>query len=506
MKAYSYHTFILPFIWEKERTSCGKRLEEQYVEWQNKYRSDPAWEEMYVRSGDGINLCGISMEDYYKEYKYFHPHICEAIYGIPAAGRDVGTENSIVTCFSLRPDGRPLSGNYKIRRGDRAYTVDVYATEVRIYNTGIGLYSLKCRNTRPEQYNLEAVKDINDFGRRVTLPVLSNPVCADELCLELDSAGSFTENWSEIKARTAAGNLDSLSYISDIITGPMGISDTDISLGIDDRMFVLSWTTDAGKVKLFTGDGTGSEAYPYMTDEALSKDLYELAGVDSAGTCSCQSAEMRQELLEKFVYTRWLDYGSIYTIAAQGFNALSSADDEGGASYLPENFVTQYYQMSCLCLAQRTSLINFSRKAERISKGIEKRKDTIKRAQIQEMMDLQERYVAFITQIDATEASPEEQGIELYRMLRTCLNIETEKATLKEQLAGLNDLAGASQSLMFSKLGGMFGVAAFVLSIGNLLINGIPFGGGSADWGSIVLALLVAASALITWSKFSRRE
>ena len=121
-------------------------------------------------------------------------------------------------------------------------------------------------------------------------------------------------------------------------------------------------------------------------------------------------------------------------------------------------------------------------------------------------MDLQERYVAFITQIDATEASPEEQGIELYRMLRTCLNIETEKATLKEQLAGLNDLAGASQSLMFSKLGGMFGVAAFVLSIGNLLINGIPFGGGSADWGSIVLALLVAASALITWSKFSRRE
>ena len=508
MKAYSYHTFILPFIWEKSASDTGYLLENQYGDWQKKYRNSPDWEELYIRKDDGkISLAGeISIEDFYKEYKYFHPHICEAIYGTLSNETGNLSSQSIVTNFSLRPGGKPLSGSYRIRCGDREYVLDVYAIELRIYTTGAGLYVIKCRNTLKNQFDLNSVKDINDYGRRITLPVMNNPVCADELELDLKDLGAFAENWSVIKSRAAEMRFDTLSYISNIVTGPMGVADTDISLGIDDRMFVLSWTTDAEKTIQFTEKKEDEREYPFIADEKLSKDFYELAAVDSAGTCSCDSYEMRKELLGKYVYFRWIDSGSIYTVAAQAFNALSSAEDDGPVSFLPENFITQYYQMSCLCLAQRTSLINFSRKAEKISKGIERRKDTINRRQIQEMMDLQERYIAFLTQIDSTEASPEEQGIELYGMLRERLNIETEKATLQEQLTGLSDLADASQSFSFSKLGHTVAVAAFVLSLGQLITDCITEHDSFALEVSLVLVALVIVVAGFVWARIGRRN
>ena len=149
--------------------------------------------------------------------------------------------------------------------------------------------------------------------------------------------------------------------------------------------------------------------------------------------------------------------------------AISTAAEGTDTGFIVENFRTQYYQMVCLCLAQRTSIINFSRIANRISRGIEENTTTLKRKDREEMMDLQERYIAFITQIDTTEASPEEQGIEMYNMIRSALNTETEKATLCEQLQSLSELADSAQAFRFNIWACVIAAMAFALTVLDLI-------------------------------------
>ena len=465
MKAYSYHTFILPFIWERSTAGTKLNLESQYLRWQDKFRNDNNWEEMYVFR-DGKVIHPEDMDLFYKEYKYFHPHICKSIYGNMEDVNRSGT--GIVTSFELKPEGRSLKATYRIILDKATYLLEVDAIEVKLYNTGVGLYALKCANREKTQHDLQSVKDINDYGRRITLPVRKdNPVCARELILEIEDYETFDEDWTEIDERVKEKRADSLAYISKTVTGLLKIKDSDISLGIDDRMYVVAWVTDERGVKRFIG--VDPNGYAFKEDMNVSKDMYELAAVDHAGDCTCQSFEMRKALLDKYVYQRWLDYGSIYTVAAQGLIAISTAAEGTDTGFIVENFRTQYYQMVCLCLAQRTSIINFSRIANRISRGIEENTTTLKRKDREEMMDLQERYIAFITQIDTTEASPEEQGIEMYNMIRSALNTETEKATLCEQLQSLSELADSAQAFRFNIWACVIAAMAFALTVLDLI-------------------------------------
>ena len=141
MKAYSYHTFILPFIWERSTAGTKLNLESQYLRWQDKFRNDNNWEEMYVFR-DGKVIHPEDMDLFYKEYKYFHPHICKSIYGNMEDVNRSGT--GIVTSFELKPEGRSLKATYRIILDKATYILEVDAIEVKLYNTGVGLYALKC--------------------------------------------------------------------------------------------------------------------------------------------------------------------------------------------------------------------------------------------------------------------------------------------------------------------------------------------------------------------------
>ena len=502
MRAYSYHTFILPFIWEKSPAETKRALEEQYLFWKDKFKKDNNWEEMYIFR-DGKVICPEDMDQFYKEYKYFHPHICKSIYGNMEDRDQSGT--SIVTSFELKPKGNRLKGTYTIIVNEKSYNLEVGAVEVKLYNTGIGLYVLKCANREKTHFDLQSVKDINDYGRRITLPVRKdNPICAKELILNIEDYETFDEDWREIDERVIAKRTDSLEYISKTVTGVLKSKDSDIALGLDDRMYVVAWVTDECEVRRFIGIEKHPNGYAFKEDTDVSKSLYELAAVDHADSCTCQSFEMRKALLEKYVYQRWLDYGSIYTVSAQGMIAVSSAAEGTSNAFIVENFRTQYCQLVCLCLAQRTSIVNFSRIANRISRGIEENNTTLKREDREEMMALQERYIAFITQIDTTQASPEEQGIELYNMIRSALNTETEKATLCEQLQSLNELARSAQSFRFNIWACVIAAMAFALTVSELIwtVDALPQG---EIW---TVAVRIAVAPIAGWVAylFNRRR
>ena len=82
MEAYSYHTFILPFIWEGK----GKH-QSDLKSFLNVFEKNPNWVNTDSSEGSGIeDNPGIkSMTDaltYYKEYQYFHPYVRKAIYNL----------------------------------------------------------------------------------------------------------------------------------------------------------------------------------------------------------------------------------------------------------------------------------------------------------------------------------------------------------------------------------------------------------------------------------------
>ena len=96
MSVYSYHTFILPFLWEG--TQEHRHTMEKFA---GCFRKNPNWvctdmpDEYYIRRSPAL----VSSEDVlllYKEYQYFHPFVRKAIYGFG---------ENIVTNFSFMGEG-----------------------------------------------------------------------------------------------------------------------------------------------------------------------------------------------------------------------------------------------------------------------------------------------------------------------------------------------------------------------------------------------------------------
>ena len=112
-----------------------------------------------------------------------------------------------------------------------------------------------------------------------------------------------------------------------------------------------------------------------------------------------------------------------------------------------------------------TSLIHFQRIATTLSAHLEDRGVKINVSTITKIMNLQESFIAFESQLSFREVSPQEQAIEIYDMLTEFMMIEKEKESLKDSLDALYDAANTNLDFGFSKWGGIFAVAATILSI-----------------------------------------
>jgi len=188
---YSYHTFVLPFTWEMNKVES----KQEYKELKKVFDSNPFW--MRTDLEDFSNYKGISskpdvktfddIKGFYKEYQYFYPHVRKALYG----GKD-----DICTNYLFEPSWK--NGEYHIIKGEKHYMLNINAIRVKVYNTGVALFIMECENRGKDgngndQTSISAVKDINDYGRRITLPFIDtqSSVCADRLELSIPGIGRF---------------------------------------------------------------------------------------------------------------------------------------------------------------------------------------------------------------------------------------------------------------------------------------------------------------------------
>lgn len=492
-KVFSYHTFILPFIW---KNSDDKRMD--FDKFSKIFDKNPFWSKTELKDEAAFdNEKDIQL--FYNEYQYFYPQVRCAIYGY---------NGNVVKNYSFAPDAVKGKAHYYITKGKRTYDLTLNQIRFKIYNTGVALFILECENHGKdkdggEQTSFDDVKNINDYGRRINLPFIPKTpddfsACADSLELfipELKSNSNFKTDFyafiSELSKQNEKGKQEMLSlnylckYIKQVLSFGGDVEFTSdkrntdkilIRPALDDRMFVASIYDSAEEtdnmIKIKNGE------YSYIYDEACSKSMYEFIFLDPAGSCSCQSKKMRERLLTDHTYDRWNDLCSVYGIAAQSLVLLS----KNPPPHLLDAFLTEYVQMVCLCIAQKASLIVFQKETADLSTQIQGNGNRIKLKTTVALMDIQERFSAFKSQLCYDEVTVQEQGIELYDMIKKFFLIDRELANVKDQIDGLHDATDTYLDLNFNKLGYIFTIIGALFAIIPMLPDAIAayFDSGSS--------------------------
>lgn len=203
-----------------------------------------------------------------------------------------------------------------------------------------------------------------------------------------------------------------------------------------------------------------SEQYGYQANYKIAKDLYEFIFVDENGS-TCQDMFMIQDLLQKSLYTRWIDWGTVQAITHHSLMMLTT---QTAPDYLLENHLELYVEMACMVLAQRASILQFQLFASELTNGLEKDERGLNQKRINYLLNLQERYITFQNQLLFFEVSPEEQAVELYKMLNEAMYIDEEKACLADQLESLYEATNVNQDSRFNFWATIFAIITLILA------------------------------------------
>lgn len=415
---HSYHTFVFPFLFD----DGGKVSREDFRKCMS-----PLWHPDFFDERDHfINR--------YNQFHYFNVAAQNAMYNRNGA--------DVVENYYYHFDAK---AEYVIRKStDNAnyeYRLNVNAVRLRLYNTNIGMLEFELENFRYSDY--DDICRINEYGRRVYAPFLapagngySCPICADEIIL--------TEAGREPMAGTPArayyaDQADETLLISPLTallsSGEYSVTNRKehdkkqfyIEPVIDDRMFTACFYTAGGRVAEMTQWRDGN--YRFMRDAlTLAPDckyntagqLYRLVFVDP-GDPSCQSRTMLHDLLGKHIYHRWAESQTLTGITE--YSMVTAADTP--PEHVVQAFLIEYIEMLVLVLAQRASLLVFERRLSDAS--LEK----------QDIQKIQRDYTQFQSQLLLQEVTPQQQGIELYDMLRENLFINKEQKDIEAQISNL---------------------------------------------------------------------
>ena len=411
MSIYSYHNFMFPFQWKNEGHN-NKTFSEQINLRNLAHSLSLNWERSIVPSENN------EADDLYNERNYFYEFVHDALY-------DNGKTNSLI-CHYERKEPRSGDVYYVIDSGDKVYELNVYAINLNLYSTGVGVLTFYLKNDKyPEPFD---VLKINQIGRRVFPPYIKSVEDRLMIAKSIEIKGlhgatdyreDFTSYTNKTKSNTPASFIFSMIHeaASNIIMQPV----------VDDRMFVQCWYKNDEWTKDFEKD--------YHT--FLSKShWYEFVFIDDYGEPTCQNAEMKQKLLKDSTYERWQKYGSLYGITR---NSMVFLTNNKCPDYLTNNFETIYARMCELILVQKASVLKFSSEVTNISNMEEKKGFSEK------VSSLYKEYIRFVNQIHFREISAQEQGVEMYKILYDSMNMEKHVGKLDEEIEELYNYVSLSE-------------------------------------------------------------
>ena len=446
-KVRSYHIFLLPFYAKKG--SLNPQLGDRWVR-------------------DTLTDVSISSSDEerkldYATAQYFAPEARRLLFG-----RDAG--------FLYRlPKSDPF---YKIVKDGIEYRLLVKKITVTVFDKNIGVMALytafseayqddallallkkndaapSAKGSSPidEQKLLNAIRAINEYGRRINLPYLgtekitkpkthkSGYSYSHSLVADSISLFGVEEDFKKLSDALYFGTSD--HPITGYIIKPLSellfslFRQRDIVPVIDDRMYVCSLIDNAAlsaEIKAGSPDemirahkageeNTEAVKNRLFTDPALSDKVYALGFLDIEHA-SC-GFEMRESILRRCVYRRWQHVGTIDIVTHHSFvRILGDAPD-----FVIKSFITQYVYMAIGALMQRTEILWLFDRSAALSRDYFQLNDTSDKADNKtisgRLTELKRRYVYAQNNIFLNQLTVQEQGIEEFEMLKRELYID----------------------------------------------------------------------------------
>jgi len=362
----------------------------------------------------------------YNEYVYFYNQIRSVLFP--------GKDNDDI-CWYFEHSINDKSSYIINIKNDENYELLIQKISLRIFNGSTGILSIHLHNETFEK--LDDILKINEFGRRIYPQYLGDEgtdstkesFLADSITLNI--AGEHIEE----KFLNENYNKNEVVFPEHIkyLLGYKFVEQYKPAIIIDDRMFTVCWFGNndlSGELKTKPG---GENKYLSNTQ------LYKFVCVDGKNPLIANT-NMKEELLEKTIYKRWTDYGSFFGCTRYSFMALTDR------TYFNYNFVrnhveTLYSEMTVILLVQRAALLNFSNEIVELSKEI-KDKLAVKNFKLTDenilrAKKLQSDFLNFISTIYFTEVTPQEQGIELFDMMRQDLRLNETVEEIRAEINGL---------------------------------------------------------------------
>lgn len=405
---YSYHTFLFPFKFRKDKDIIPSGR----------------WKREKLTSMN-INSTGDQYKLDFAMFQYFTLEARELLFNSK-------------TSFYYDLDG--LDKKYLICKDEKTYELLVKKVSLFTFSSDVGIFMLETINEKHP--DIAEIKAINEHGRRIALPFIG---CHEKgksfHILSADSITLFgvTENFKE----------DSKAYVEnrhvpygDIMKPILNLIDELIpsvkkTPVIDDRMFVCCLIRNnhlSDSLKSFDEQHNDIRNKIYC-DTTLSDLIYSIGFIDS-GSASCQSLDMRERLLRKCVYDRWRDWGTIDVITHHSFIRITGESEKIQASVI-NPFITEYVYMVIGALIQRASILSLSDESAIISEdyftgNVDEDLD-------EKLRNLKRKYVNAQNNIFLFQLTVQEQGIDEFSMLKRELYIDESLEKLDKRINSIYD-------------------------------------------------------------------
>lgn len=228
---------------------------------------------------------------------------------------------------------------------------------------------------------------------------------------------------------------------------------------IDDRMYVVC-CMGANKLSALQHDSNGyvyskaRDSYSLMNMQLL----YQIIFLERDGNLSCQNREMLLDKLKSHLYARWIDYGTVYGVTEYSLVCITGCDDSGRLSddlkaAVIDPFLTEYTEMAKIALLQRAEIIKLEDEVSDVSEHIKPFREnnadeeenfedaeTMKK-NIARIQNTWRKYIMFQNELLLPEVTFQEQGVEIYDMLKNSFRIEKLSGYLDSDLNNLHDMA-----------------------------------------------------------------
>ena len=421
--AKSVHVFAWPFLVSEEEEKLSDKLGKK------------GWirEQIDYREGQGVKA-----KTHYMLEQY-----------LSSDARQIfkGAENTVCELYKY-PLEQPATYHIELKKA--TYDLEIEEIELHIYKFGVGILFIKTLNT-----TATGVGDmilINNKGRDIRIPFLPDAkdeyiACAEKLGIIYGQDSYITDFREKIvnyygKKENAAQEVSKpAQFLQDVLNvrlGKKGVSAQEEEIKVrattDDRMYVMSIIRDEQLSKRIKQENWSDD------DE---KELYQIIFVDDDSGATCQNKAMRKDFLEKNVYARWKDEGTVFGITEYAFHCLTS-DDKGINAFVIRPMYAEYLYMFSLVIAQRLAILRFSEEAGELAGRTGKKDGLVCSSISKKLIALQENYIVFLNRMMISEFSCQQQGIEMYDMMEDLMMVNKERDLLDAQLQGLFEIVNTS--------------------------------------------------------------